>query len=113
MMSDKLVEYYLNEIESKDQRIKELEAIINKAKVDPNAEQLGERLIDNSYTGQIAQLKQQLDAVRGLCETSKCTGIPTKSEQGYEQMKMVYVVNRDVIMSIIAPPQALGENDAN
>ena len=38
--------------------------IIDKARVDPNADQSVESAIDNSYTGQIAQLQKQLEAVR-------------------------------------------------
>jgi hypothetical protein len=49
------------------ERVSALQDIINKAKVDPNTDQSVERAVDNSYTGQIAQLKAQLSAmIEGL-----------------------------------------------
>jgi hypothetical protein len=42
------------------ERIAELEDIINKATVDPDAESTGEPQVDNSYTGQIAKLQSTI-----------------------------------------------------
>ena len=68
--SENCTQHELNEsgaiakLEAAEQRIKELEGIINKAKVDPNADHTSESAIDNSYTGQIAQLEATIKQVR-------------------------------------------------
>ena len=54
----------LDRIDEQQAEIEDLKGIINKAKVDPNADQSCDPLVDNSYTGQIAQLKAEIAALR-------------------------------------------------
>ena len=78
-------------------RISELESIINKARVDPDAEQLGESSVDNSYTGQIAQLQKQLEAVRK--RVLNCQQYTTNSA----------MVHEGRFMEVVAIKAAIGE----
>ena len=76
------IKHYIR-AEAAEAHAKELEEIINKAKVDPNAEQTGDPAVDNSYTGQIAQLRGCLEAAEGdlVREYNKALAAEAKLEQ--------------------------------
>lgn len=64
-------------------RVAGLEETINKAKADPNAEQTSDDpSVDNSYTGQIAQLRRKLGKVRAALTKHKCSSVCTKPVDG-------------------------------
>ncbi len=82
------IKHYIR-AEAAEAHAKELEEIINKAKVDPNAEQTGDPAVDNSYTGQIAQLRGCLEAAEAKLEQAreiltkhKCSSICTEEADG-------------------------------
>jgi len=49
-----------------------LRDIINRAKVDPNSDQANESVIDNSYTGQIAQQSRTIRIAQSLLRIADC-----------------------------------------
>jgi len=61
-----------------------LRDIINRAKVDPNSDQANESVIDNSYTGQIAQQSRTIRIAQNLLRIADCPNCDGTGSCGIE-----------------------------